>query len=55
MSARTKLNVAAINGALLVAAPVGWLFGSWSLFLLTATVLIAMGLHAGDIRMDRRR
>jgi hypothetical protein len=55
VSARTKLNAAAINGALLIAALVGWLFGSWSVFLLTAGVLIAMGLHAGDIRPGQKR
>jgi hypothetical protein len=55
MFARTKLNVAAINGAILVAALVGWVFHSWPVFLLTAIAMIALGLHAGHIRPGRRR
>jgi hypothetical protein len=55
MSARTKLNVATINGAILVAGLAGWALGSWPVFLLGSAALITLGLHAGDIRPGRRR
>jgi hypothetical protein len=53
VSARTKLNIAAVNGVVVIAAIVGWLFGSWPIFLLTAGVLVAMAVHSGDIRPGR--
>ena len=54
MSARTKLNAAAIQGAIIVAALVGWAFGSWAMFLLTIVVLLATAFHSGAIRPNRR-
>jgi hypothetical protein len=55
VSARRKLNVAAVNGAIFVAAFVGWLFRSWVAFLLATVVLIATAWHSGEIRTGRRR
>jgi hypothetical protein len=54
LSARNKLNVAAMHGAIVVAALVGWAFGSWLAFLLTLAVLIATAFHSRTIRLDRR-
>ena len=48
MGARTKLNTAAFNGALLIAAVVGVVFESWAIFLVTLVVLLAGSLHSGD-------
>ncbi len=50
MNARNKLNVAAINGCLLVAALVGMMAESGAVFLLAFAALIAGGIAAGDIR-----
>ena len=50
VGARTKLNVAAINGSLVVAAVVGIAFGSWFAFWLVAISLVAGNLYAGGIR-----
>ena len=40
MSARTKLNAVAIQGAIAVAAIIGWVCESWIVFLVAAVVLI---------------
>jgi len=50
MSARRKLNIAVINGALIVAALVGFHMGSPTVFLVVAVVLISGCLYVGDIR-----
>jgi hypothetical protein len=55
LSARHKLNSAAIGAAIIVAAIAGAACESWTVFLIATVVLIAMGLHAGDIRPDKRR
>ena len=55
MSARTKLNVAAVQGAIVVAALVGWAAGSWAVFLLATAVLIGTAWHSGAIRTGRLR
>ena len=55
VSARHKLNAASVHGSTLIAALIGWLFGSWLVFLLAVAVLIATSLHAGDIRPGQRR
>jgi hypothetical protein len=55
LSARHKLNVATVNGAIVIASIVGWATGSPLAFLLTGGVLIAMAIHAGDIRPRRKR
>jgi F0F1-type ATP synthase assembly protein I len=54
MSARRKLNAAFFNGSLIVAALVGWLFGSWTVFALILVVLVIGNFVAGEIRPDRR-
>ncbi len=50
MGARTKLNAAYLNGALLVAAAIGLGLQSWSAFIATAGLLIALQTLAGGIR-----
>ena len=50
MGARTKLNAAYTNGALLVASAIGLSLQSWSAFFLTAGVLIALDTASGAIR-----
>ena len=55
MSARNKLNVAAINGAILGAGLAGWLFSSWFVFLLALAVLIGTSIHSGQIRVNPPR
>jgi hypothetical protein len=55
MGARTKLNSAYVTGSLLVAAFVGAIAGSWTVFFISAAVLIAVSIGAGDIRTGRRR
>ncbi len=50
LSARRKLNVAAVNGAIVIAGVVGALVGSWGVFWLLLVVLLLLGLHGGDIR-----
>ena len=32
-----------------------WIAGSWSVFIITAAILLVLNLHAGDIRPNRRR
>ncbi len=54
MNARTKLNVAALNGCLLLAALVSTLARSWAIFLLALAALVAGGIASGDIRPRRR-
>jgi Na+(H+)/acetate symporter ActP len=55
LSARTKLNAIAIVGSILIAAVVGVVFESWIAFLITAAGLIALAVHEGGIRPDRRK
>jgi hypothetical protein len=55
LSARTKLNAAFIQGAILVAALIGWTCQSLTAFLLSAAVLIALATYAGDIRSGPRK
>jgi len=50
LSAKHKLNSAHVNGALIIAAGLGIATGSITLFLIVVAVLIAQGLHNGDIR-----
>ena len=54
MGARNKLNVAAINGAIIIAAVVGVAIGSWGVFWIVLIVLIVGDLYAGGIRPGRR-
>ena len=55
MSARKKLNVAFLNGSVIVAAVVGLLFGSWAAFALVLALLLVGSLLAGEIRLGKRR
>ena len=50
MSARHKLNVAYFNGALLAAAGVGWLTGSWLVFGLALATLLALACYERNVR-----
>ena len=50
MGARTKLNAAYFNGALLVASAIGLGLHSWSAFIVTIGLLIALQTVAGGIR-----
>ncbi len=55
MGARTKLNIAFINGALIVAAFVGMAFQSWMVFWGVVVLLVAGSLYAGEIRPTGQR
>ena len=48
--ARKKLNSASVFGALLVAALIGGITGSWLMFFLAGGVLLSLSLYTGDIR-----
>ena len=50
MGAREKLNVAYLNGSLVLAAVVGVLAQSWSAFFITLTVLLGFNLYQHEIR-----
>ena len=54
MSARTKLNVACVNGGLVISVLLALIAGSWSVFLAALVVTLAGSLHAGEIRLSRR-
>jgi uncharacterized protein related to proFAR isomerase len=55
MSARHKLNSAAVHGVLIVAGLIAGLTESWRVFLLLVAALIATAVHSGDIRLGNRR
>jgi hypothetical protein len=55
MNARLKLNSASIHGALALAGLIGWLAGSFELFLFLAVVLCVTAFYGGDIRTTPRR
>ena len=55
MGARTKLNVASVNGAILVAVAIGVIFGSPLAFFVAVSVLVVGALVAGDIRLRGRQ
>jgi len=55
VGARTKLNVAAINGSLVIAAIVGLALESWPAFWAVAILLVVGNLYAGEIRPGSRR
>lgn len=50
IGARHKLNVAFVNGALIVAALAGLVFQSWVVFAVVAVVLVGAAIYCGDIR-----
>ena len=55
MGAREKLNRFHIIGSLGVAAIIGGLAGSWLVFGIVATALIAGSIHMGEIRPDKSK
>lgn len=55
MSARTKLNLAAVNGTLLIAAMAGIVCESGAVFWLVAFLLLAGDLYTGMIRPARKQ
>lgn len=54
MAARTKLNRAFFNGSVLVAAAVGAVMGSWLVFGVTLSALVAVNIATGEIRFRKR-
>jgi hypothetical protein len=48
--ARTKLNIAYLNGSLLVSALFGLVSGSWAVFWIALAVTIGGGVYGGEIR-----
>jgi hypothetical protein len=53
MSARRKLNVAFVNGSLLIAGLAGLATGSWVVFGTAFAVSVALNCYAGSIRPGR--
>jgi hypothetical protein len=54
MNARNKLNVAYLNGAILLAIVAGVLTQSWLVFIVFLVVGVLVCLHVGSIRPNRR-
>jgi hypothetical protein len=54
MNARQKLNLAYVNGAVVIAGVVGMLAKSWGVFCLALVVLVVIHLTSGGIRPERR-
>ena len=54
-NARTKLNLAYLNGCLLVSAVFGWLTQSWAVFVAALAITLGCGLYGGEIRPQSRR
>lgn len=50
MNARKKLNQANVNGALLLALVVGWLFQSLTASIVAVLFFMTTALYTGDIR-----
>ena len=50
MGARQKLNQAHVNGALIVAAVLGLMTGSWIIFFIASAMLIGAATYGGEIR-----
>ncbi len=55
MNARKKLNVAYLNGCLLVAGIVGIVAGSWPVFVVALAVVALVSIYTGNIRLGPRR
>ena len=55
MGAAKKLNVSYMNGSLVLAAIVGLLFQSWTVFFVVAAILIVSDLYMGSIRPSGQR
>ena len=54
MNARKKLNEANINGALVFAGIIAAIAESWTVFIVTLLILIALSVHSGGIRPNGR-
>jgi hypothetical protein len=54
MNARHKLNLAYVNGALVIGGVVGMVTESWTLFWLSLVVVVIIHLGSGAIRPERR-
>ena len=50
MTAKHKLNAAHVNGALAIAAVIGFASESFLVFLLVAALLLGGSMHDGSIR-----
>jgi hypothetical protein len=55
VGARSKLNGAYLNGALLIAGTAGILSGSWSIFGIALAGLLASSIISGSIRLPSSR
>jgi hypothetical protein len=53
MGARRKLNLVYVQGAIAIAAVLGYLAESWWTFLVAFTVLVGAAVYAGEIRPRR--
>lgn len=54
MNARKKLNAGYFNGSVFVAALIGWLAQSWTVFFLALAILLVLNMYQGQIRPQRR-
>lgn len=52
MGARSKLNEAKFKESLVLGLIVGWLFQSFSAFVIATTIFVVAGLYSGNIRTD---
>ncbi len=55
MGARNKLNVAYLNGAVVIGGIAGLLSDSFPVFIFTTVAMVAVALHDGGIRTRPRR
>jgi hypothetical protein len=54
MGARNKLNVAHLNGNLLIAGLAGMFTGSFLVFAVGLAILVILDVHTGGIRPTKR-
>jgi len=55
MGAREKLNQAYVNGAIVVAAVVGLIGQSWTMFWIAVAYAVASNVYGGGIRLQSGR
>jgi hypothetical protein len=55
VGAREKLNGVHLLGAIAIAGILGALAESWLVFFIAAAVLVAVEIHAGNVRLEKRR
>ena len=53
MRVREKLNMAFIHGSVMLAAVLGWLTGSWLIFVVALIGLVAGSVYVGEIRWKK--